>query len=174
MAKRNKRATVQARRFQNIRHNVRSLRNMGFDFTYSSPTTYYDPTRGSLAAAKRSSRLRSGFRLSSPLLELEDLRHEKPQELQQVDGLFRRHYAAGPDGVAASVVQRDKPFEDTLSGRLSSRVRSVFADTRRSLVCVRRRARRAVLLALSHRGGGAAKPFKRPAKWTEQSYIDCK
>lgn len=167
MAKRNRRATVQARRLQNIHHNVRLLRNMGFDFTYSSPT-YYDPTRGGLATAKRSSRLRS------VLQSLEDLRHESPQDLQETDGVSRRHYTAGPDGVAARVVQRDKPFMDTLSGRLSSRVRSVFEDTRRSLVCVRRRARRAVLLALSHRGGGAAKPYKRPARWTDSSYIDCK
>lgn len=168
MAKRNKRATVQARRLQNIHHNVRLLRNMGFDFTYLSPTSYYDPTRGSLATAKRSSRLRSGLRT------LEDLRHEQPQDLQDSDGIPRRTYTAGPFGVSAVAIQRDKPVVDNLSGRLFSRVRSVFEDTRRTLVCVRRRARRAVLLALSHSGRGAAKPVKRPAKWTEQSYIDCK
>lgn len=64
----------------------------------------------------------------------------------------------------------DSGFVRSVSGQL----RDVFHQPRQTLVCIRRRARRAILFALQKVGHGARRRRLRRARWSESSYIRCR
>ena len=104
----------------------------------------------------------------SDLRAIEDLRHVEPR----------------PNSTKVQS-QRYKRDDGTLAGfgpvhvrsrmlPVRTQVRLSFHQPERTLVCVRRQARRRVLHALQKigRGRGAQKPKR--ARWTAKSYIRCK
>ena len=99
---------------------------------------------------------------------IEDLRHAEPrphsskiqsQRYKRDDGTLAGY---GPVYVRSRVLP------------VRTQVRLSFHRPERTLVCVRRQARRRVLLALQKvgRGRGAKRPQR--ARWTAKSYIRCK
>uniref|UniRef100_A0AAU8B8L3 Uncharacterized protein n=1 Tax=Dulem virus 92 TaxID=3145803 RepID=A0AAU8B8L3_9VIRU len=101
-------------------------------------------------------------------LETEDLRRNRYERKELVRPRYFRE-----DGKTALVGQRLRERAADLQGnRLSPLLRSEFLSPRDTLVCVRRRARKATLFALRKIGKGSGR--KRKARWSEQSYIVCR
>lgn len=101
-------------------------------------------------------------------LEAEDLRRNRYERKELVHPRYSR-----ADGKTALVEQRLRERVPDLQGnRLPPLLRFEFRSPRDTLVCVRRRARKAVLFALRKIGKGSGR--KRKARWSEQSYIVCR
>ena len=107
-------------------------------------------------------------RLARRRLEIEDLRRNRYERKEIVHPRYARE-----DGKTAVVAQRVRERAPDLQGRrLPPLLRAEFLSPRDTLVCVRRRARKAVLFALRKIGKGSGR--KRKARWTEKSYIVCR
>lgn len=111
------------------------------------------------------------------LREVEDLRHERRKEYRpdpRYRETFKRHYKL-VDGTRANVTYKGVRVQPRLR-RVFESLRLSFQDAKKTVVCIRRKARKRVLFALQKIGGrGTGK--KRPtrvARWTESSYIRCK
>ena len=143
-----------------------------------SPARSADSTRDASRIAARAAKLSRVLSLT----QVEDLRryHHDPQRpfdplpaprpaksrqpYHLVSGALAKH-SVRP--VRGSVLY-DSGFLRFLPGSL----RDVFHKPRQTIVCVRRRSRRAVLFALQRIGHGAGR--LRKARWSESSYIRCK
>lgn len=101
-------------------------------------------------------------------LMTEDLRHEARFRQQNLPlQTYRRE-----DGGTAHVVGREIDTPRMRKQRLFPRLRYEFQDPDRTLVCQRRKARRAVIFAM--RKAGKAGKRNRKARWTDKSYISCR
>lgn len=100
-------------------------------------------------------------------LQTEDLRHES----NFVDNNQIRVYRC-EDGSVAETGWDFYSSSKLPQQKLRSPLRFVFRDSKGTLVCYRRRARRAVLFALQRTGKAGKR--NRPARWTEKSRIVCK
>lgn len=101
-------------------------------------------------------------------LMTEDLRREKRFQTQN----FPAQTYRCDDGSASLVVRREVDTHKMREQGLSSRVRDEFYDSHRTLVCQRRKARRAAIFAM--RKAGKAGKRNRKARWTDKSYIVCR
>lgn len=103
-------------------------------------------------------------------LETEDLRRNRYERKEIPVETYRRE-----DGRTALVTAQQVRKPKLLRQGLPEQVRYVFRDPRGTIVCQRRRIRRAVIFALqlSRKGKGSGARF-RPARWTEKSYIVCR
>lgn len=99
-------------------------------------------------------------------LETEDLRRHA-DEYRAQKGTYRSE-----DGRTAPVAYSDQRDGFLQRSGLPVQVRDEFTRPVTTLVCIRRRARRSVLFALRKIGKGSGK--KRPARWSERSYIVCR
>lgn len=141
-------------------------------------TRSFEQTRDAIdiahAAARRMDRLRGALHNLKPL----ELFHEEnriPRDLRIVEDRrtiprpFRKGRHLCIDGTPAR--PRYLPVQSRVPWlRESMRLR--FSLPEKTLVCVRRKARRRVLFALRKTGKGGGK--QRPPRWTTQSYIRCK
>lgn len=105
----------------------------------------------------------------SDLRVIEDLRHAEPRSRSSSTKIQTQRYKRD-DGTVAGfgpVHVRSRVLPVRTQVRLS------FHQPERTLVCVRRKARRRVLYALQKigRGRGAKKPKR--ARWTVKSFIRC-
>ena len=139
------------------RTNFRSTRQIST--TDHSTRDYYD----------RSPRRRlSNFPTLSEIREVEDLR-SVPHDVKVTQGY--RVLSGRPAGVVYLPRQRSMQPSGLLRDLFPS-MHARFQDTWRTIVCIRRRARRHVLFALRKMGKGGGR-HKRPV-WTDKSYISCK
>lgn len=101
-------------------------------------------------------------------LATEDLRREKHHlENNFQDKIYRR-----TDGSKALADWREVHTPQMQKQGVPPRVRHEFKAPRRTLVCERRRTRRAVIFALRKAGKGGRK--NRPARWTDKSHVVCR
>lgn len=100
-------------------------------------------------------------------LQTEDLRREK----RHIESNFQTQTYRRDDGSQAPVLGREVDTLEMRKQGVSPRLRYEFQDPRRTLVCQRRKARRAVIFAM--RKAGKAGKRNRKARWTEKSYISC-
>lgn len=122
------------------------------------------PTRDAKVITNR--RLRSGF---SHLNSIQDGRRE--QDISKTHG-SRRYLTTA--STPAEVVRRDVSSSRMQRAGMPAQVRAEFRDPQRTIVCVRRRARKAALFALRKIGKGAGKKRLKRARWSDSSYITCK
>ena len=111
------------------------------------------------------------------LREVEDLRHDhgkrKEHHPDSRREALKRHYKL-VDGTRAGVTYKGVRVHPRLR-RVFSSLRLSFQDAKKTVVCIRRQARKRVLFALQKVGGrGTGTKRPRPARWTESSYIRCK
>lgn len=98
----------------------------------------------------------------------EDLRREKRFLSENLPTQTYRRDTGSPAPVVGREVHTDKMRKQGLPSRL----RYEFEDPKRTLVCIRRKARRAVIFALRRAGKGGRK--NREARWTDKSYVTCR
>lgn len=98
------------------------------------------------------------------LREVEDLRHDKARPVQQ-----RRYMRV--DGTPARFGYAQVQIHSRLR-RLRESLQLHFHDPRKTVVCVRRQARRRVLFALQKTGKNGR--GNRRARWSASSRIRCK
>lgn len=101
--------------------------------------------------------------------QIEDLRHDNSNYLH--DNGIRPVYRNTRGEVAPTQWEFVRK-SDVQGQRLQPQVRHVFRDPKTTLVCVRRRTRRAVMFALRKTGKGGARTNRR-AVWTDKSRIVC-
>lgn len=101
-------------------------------------------------------------------LMTEDLRREK----RHIDSNLPIQTYRRSDGGQAHVIGREVDTPDMRSKGMPSRLRYEFQDSRRTLVCIRRKVRRSVIFALRKAGKGGKR--NRRARWTDKSYISCR
>nr|CAI9750486.1 hypothetical protein PTVJELPE_PTVJELPE_CDS_0007 [Cressdnaviricota sp.] len=101
-------------------------------------------------------------------LAVEDLRREKRFLSENLPTQTYRRETGSP----ASVVGREVHTDKMRKQGMPSRLRYEFEDPKRTLVCIRRKARRAVIFAMRRAGKGGRK--NRKARWTEKSYVTCR
>lgn len=100
-------------------------------------------------------------------LQVEDLRREK----RHIESNFATQTYRREDGSKASVVGREVHTRRMRKQGMPSRLRFDFQDPERTLVCQRRKIRRAVVFAM--RKAGKRGRGNRKARWTAKSYISC-
>lgn len=102
--------------------------------------------------------------------QIEDLRHDNSGYIYDngVGPVYRRS-----DGSVAQVERRAVRPSDLQRQKLFPQMRDVFRDSKNVMVCIRRRARRAVMFALRKTGKVGARR-NRKAVWTDKSRIVCK
>lgn len=100
-------------------------------------------------------------------LQVEDLRREK----RHIESNFQTQTYRREDGSQAPVVGREVYTHNMRKQRMSPRLRFDFQDPDRTLVCQRRKIRRAVVFAM--RKAGKRGRGNRKARWTSKSYISC-
>lgn len=101
-------------------------------------------------------------------LMTEDLRHESRfQAANLPTQTYRRD-----DGGTAFADWREVDTNQMRKQGMSPRLRFEFSDPDRTLVCVRRKARRAVIFAMRKAGKNGKR--NRTARWTAKSYISCR
>lgn len=119
--------------------------------------------RRSVASLLRPPRLRTFRNLMT-----EDLRREARFRQQNLSlQAYRRE-----DGSQAVIVGRQVDTPRMRKQRMPSRLRYEFSDPDRTLVCQRRKTRRAVIFAMQRAGKGGKR--NRRARWTEKSRISCR
>lgn len=101
-------------------------------------------------------------------LMTEDLRREKRFLSENLPTQTYRRETGSPAPVVGREVHTDKMRKQGLPSRL----RFEFEDPKRTLVCIRRKARRAAIFAMRRAGKGGRK--NRKARWTDKSYITCR
>lgn len=101
-------------------------------------------------------------------LMTEDLRREKRFLSENLPTQTYRRETGSPAPVVGREVHTDKMRKQGLPSRL----RYEFEDPKRTLVCIRRKARRAAIFAMRRAGKGGRK--NRKARWTDKSYITCR
>ncbi|QIR82391.1 hypothetical protein [Chicken microvirus mg8_95] len=100
-------------------------------------------------------------------LQVEDLRREK----RHIESNFATQTYRREDGSKAPVVGREVHTHRMRKQRMPPRLRFDFQDPERTLVCQRRKIRRAVVFAM--RKAGKRGRGNRKARWTAKSYISC-
>lgn len=98
--------------------------------------------------------------------QVEDLRRNRRENQEIARQVYRRE-----DANVAPVDARELDTPYMRRKGMSPKVQYVFRDSRGTIVCVRRRARRAVLFAMRKTGKNSR---NRRAKWSDRSYIVCK
>lgn len=101
-------------------------------------------------------------------LMTEDLRREKNFLSENLPTQTYRRDTGSPAPVVGREVHTDKMRKQGLPSRL----RFEFEDPKRTLVCIRRKARRAVIFAMRKAGKGGRR--NRKARWTDKSYVTCR
>lgn len=101
-------------------------------------------------------------------LMTEDLRRERTFLSENLPTQTYRRDTGSPAPVVGREVHTDKMRKQGLPSRL----RYEFEDPKRTLVCIRRKARRAAIFAMRRAGKGGRK--NRKARWTDKSYITCR
>ena len=101
-------------------------------------------------------------------LQTEDLRHEHKFQAENFPAQTYRRVDGGQAVIDGRQVDTNKMRQQGVPPRL----RFEFRDPRRTLVCVRRKARRRVIFAL--RKAGKAGKRNRKAQWTDKSYVTCR
>ena len=149
--------------------------------TYSQPAHHTDSTRDATRIAARAAKLARVLSLT----DIEDRRRYYHDPRRPVDPIpaprsqrTRSPYRLVSGAVARHSVQsvgkvpilHDSGFLQFVPGAM----RDVFDKPRQTLVCIRRRTRRAVLFALQKIGHGAGGRRLRRARWSEASYIRCR
>lgn len=99
--------------------------------------------------------------------EIEDLRRNR-HERSSIG--FQTYQSI--EGRSVPVYGREVYSPEMQRAGMSPRLQYVFHDSRGTLVCQRRRSRRAVLFALRKTGKGGRK--NRRARWTDRSFIVCR
>lgn len=100
-------------------------------------------------------------------LQVEDLRREK----RHIESNFQAQTYRREDGSKAPIVGREIDTHRMREQGMPSRLRFDFQDPERTLVCQRRKIRRAVVFAM--RKAGKRGSGNRKARWTSKSYISC-
>ena len=100
-------------------------------------------------------------------LMTEDLRREK----KHIESNFPTQTYRREDGSQAVIVGRQVDTPRMRKQRMPSRLRYEFSDPDRTLVCQRRKTRRAAIFAMQRAGKGGKR--NRRARWTDKSYIVC-
>ena len=100
-------------------------------------------------------------------LQIEDLRHEHKFQRQNLPAQTYRRVDGSPALIDGRQVDTNKMRQQGMPSRL----RFEFRDPRGTLVCVRRKTRRAVIFALRKAGKGGKR--NRKAQWTDKSYVVC-
>lgn len=100
-------------------------------------------------------------------LEIEDLRRNRRERQDIARQTYRRN-----DAGVAHVVGREIRTPQMRQQNMPSRLRYEFQDSRGTIVCERRRARRSVIFAMQRAGKGGRK--NRKARWSEKSYLVCR
>lgn len=100
-------------------------------------------------------------------LEIEDLRRNRRERQDIARQTYRRR-----DAGVAHVVGREIRTPKMREQNMPSRMRYEFQDSRGTIVCERRRARRSVIFAMQRAGKGGRR--NRKARWTEKSYLVCR
>lgn len=150
-------------------------------FPDSQPQNRTDSTRDATSIAARAAKLARVLSLTDiedrrryyhdprrpadPIPAARSQRTRSPHRL--VSGAVARH-SVQPVGKVP--ILHDSGFLQFVPGAM----RDVFDKPRQTLVCIRRRARRAVLFALQKIGHGAGGRRFRRARWSESSYIRCR
>ena len=101
-------------------------------------------------------------------LMMEDLRREKRFQAQNLPTQTYRCVDGSTALIDGVQVDSNKMRQQGVSPRL----RFEFRDPHRTLVCTRRKARRAAIFAM--RKAGKAGKRNRKARWTDKSYISCR
>lgn len=99
--------------------------------------------------------------------EIEDLRRNR-RERSSIG--FQTYQSI--EGRSVPVYGREVYTPEMQRAGMHPRLQYVFHDSRGTLVCQRRRSRRAVLFALRKTGKGGRK--NRRARWTDRSFIVCR
>lgn len=102
--------------------------------------------------------------------QIEDLRHDASNFVN--DNQVGPAYRDTSGSVAATEWQHIRK-SDMQGKSMQPQVRIVFRNPKNALVCVRRRARRAVMFALRRTGKAGARN-NRKAVWSDRSRIVCK
>lgn len=101
-------------------------------------------------------------------LMTEDLRREKKFLSENLPAQTYRRETGSPAPVVGREIHTDKMRKQGMPSRL----RFEFEDPKRTLVCIRRKTRRAVIFAMRRAGKGGRKNCK--ARWTDKSYVTCR